>query len=218
MRRRRSCATSTALRSTRRRKPGVCTNTLALPIVNRDDAVLDIVEGEVLGTRFLEELLALVDRGDADDSARLAADRDRRRAEVDRLVGSIAAAVPADTIAPAIRQREAEIARLDVALRAPRSAPPNIDKLRAVLTQRAEQWKADLRAEPKVARLILRRLVGPITLWDALEPGSAWVQWEASVTADLLEGLVQLVTSPMAASWNRIAIWLNQLDLLRNVA
>ena len=48
--------------ATRRRKPGVCTNTLALPIAETDDDVLGIVEGEVLGTRFIEELLALVDR------------------------------------------------------------------------------------------------------------------------------------------------------------
>jgi hypothetical protein len=47
--------------STRRRKPGVCTNTLALPIAETDDDVLGIVEGEMLGTRFIEELLALVD-------------------------------------------------------------------------------------------------------------------------------------------------------------
>jgi hypothetical protein len=38
--------------STRRRKPGVCTNTLALPIEQTDDDVLSIIEGEVLGTRF----------------------------------------------------------------------------------------------------------------------------------------------------------------------
>src|SRR5207244_2055807 len=49
--------------STRRRKPGVCLNTLALPIDETDDTVLDIVEGEVLGTAFIRELLGLVDRG-----------------------------------------------------------------------------------------------------------------------------------------------------------
>jgi len=46
---------------TRRRKSGVCTNTLALPIAETDDDVLGIVEGEVLGRRFIEELLAVVD-------------------------------------------------------------------------------------------------------------------------------------------------------------
>ena len=74
-----------------------------------------------------------------------------------------------------------------------------LDKLRAALEQRAEQWKADLRDEPKVARLLLRRLVGPLTLWDASEPQS--VDFETTPTAGLLEGLVncsaiQLVSSP----------------------
>jgi hypothetical protein len=109
-------------------------------------------------------------------------------------VGSIAAGVPADTVAPAINQSQAEIARLDVALRTPRQAPPNIEKLRATLEQRATQWKAELRAEPKVARLLLRRLVGPLTLWDEADAG---VRWEAETKTDeLLDGLVHLVASP----------------------
>jgi len=32
--------------------------------------------------------------------------------------------------------------------------------------QRSEQWQANLRSEPKVARLLLRRLVGPLTLGE----------------------------------------------------
>ncbi|RPJ85785.1 MAG: hypothetical protein EHM13_00065 [Acidobacteria bacterium] len=181
--------------ATRRRKPGVCSNTLALPIAGTDDAVLDIVEGEVLGTRFIEELLGLVDRGEADDSARLMAERNRLRTEVERLVGSIAAGVPGDTVAPAIREREREIARLDVQLRAPRPMQPDIDKLRAALSLRAKQWRADLRAEPKVARLLLWRLVEPIVLF---EPRPDWVKWEAPTKPGLLEGLVPIhqVASP----------------------
>ena len=46
-------------------------------------------------------------------------------------------------------------------LRTPRQARSDIAKLRAALEQRAEEWKATLRAEPKVARLLLRRLIGP---------------------------------------------------------
>jgi len=45
--------------------------------------VLAIIEGEVLGTRYIEELLALVDRGKVDNSAHLLAERDRLSAEVD---------------------------------------------------------------------------------------------------------------------------------------
>ncbi len=180
------------------RKPGVCTNTFTVPITVADEAVLDTVEHEALGLRFIEELLALVDRGDADDDARLMADRDRLRAEVERLVGSIAAGVPADTVAPAIRQREAEIARLDVTLRAPRQAPPNIEKLRAALEQRAAEWRATLRAEPTVARRLLRRLIGPLEMWDPVVPSAEWTEWEALLTPALLEGLapIQVVASP----------------------
>lgn len=75
--------------STRRRKPGVCTNALALPIAETDDDVLGIVEGEVLGTRFLEELLSLVDNT-PDPTAQLQAERDRLAGEIDNLVKSVA--------------------------------------------------------------------------------------------------------------------------------
>ena len=54
-----------------------------------------------------------------EDRSRLAADRERLRAEVKNLIGSIAAGVPAETVALAIRARELEISRLEVRLRAP---------------------------------------------------------------------------------------------------
>ena len=179
--------------STRRRKPGCCSNTLALPIAQTDDDVLSIVEGEVLGTAFIEELLALVDKGDTDQTARITADRDRLRDEVNHLVASLAAGVPAETLAPAIRERDTAIARLEVDLRKPRQVRPDLDQLRAALDQRAADWKDQLRAEPAVARLLLRRLVGPMTLWMESETGA---RWEAETTTELLNGLVQLVASP----------------------
>jgi hypothetical protein len=58
------------------------------------------------------------------------------RAEVDNRVQSITVGVPADTVAPAIRVRETEIARLEVQLRRPRRAPPNIARVKAALEQR----------------------------------------------------------------------------------
>jgi hypothetical protein len=86
-------------------------------------------EAEVLGTRFIEELLMLVDRGEADTSERLTADCDRRRTEIDRLVGSIAAGVPADSVAPAIKERQAELAKLG-SPPCPSPGTPNIERLR----------------------------------------------------------------------------------------
>jgi hypothetical protein len=52
----------------------------------------------------------------------------------------------------------------------------------------AAEWKADLRAEPHVARLVLRRLVGPLTLWDESKRPD-FVKWEAQPTTGLVDGL-----------------------------
>ena len=116
--------------ATRRRKPGVCTNTLTLPIAEADNSLLDMVEGEVLGTRFIEDLLALVDRGEADNTAHWKADRERLQKEVSNLLDLAASGVSADTLAPKIREREAQIAKLDVKLSTPRQPAPNIDAAR----------------------------------------------------------------------------------------
>lgn len=184
--------------ATRRRKPGTCTNTLALPMPSTDEAVLEMVEGEVLGTKFIEELLSLVDRGEADQTATLTADRDRLKGEVHNLIQLAASGVSPEILAADIRQREKDIAKLEAQLRMPRPEQPNIDRLRAAMQQRSEAWKAELRDEPKVARLLLRRLVGPLTLWDASEPDAAFIEWEAAVKPALLEGLtpIQVVASP----------------------
>ncbi len=182
--------------STRRRKPGCCSNSLSLPMASTDETVLTMIEDEVLDANFIEELLALVDRGDEDDSARLTADAKRLRGEVDRLVESIAAGVPAGTVAPAIAEREAELSRIDVQQRTPKRIRPNIDKLRDALTQRSAEWKADLRGEPQVARLVLRKLITPLVLHDPDTPSKEWVEWEASVTPAMLDGLYNMVASP----------------------
>jgi hypothetical protein len=208
--------------STRRRKPGSCTNTLALPMSLADNVVLDMIEGEILGTKFIEELLALVDQGTADNVNRLTADRDRLRGEVEKLVGSIALGEAPASIVAAIRERELEIARLEARLRTPRE-PPNIERLREALTQRATEWRAALRSEPKVARLLLRRLIGPLELYDASLPEHQmpdFIKADAEVRTGLIDGLaeIQHVASPISASWNQLKGWLRAVDGLRRAA
>ena len=73
--------------------------------------------------------------------------------------------MPAETIAPVVREYEAEIAKLEVALAQPRPAAVDKARLREALEQRTKDWRAALRAEPEVSRVMLRRLIGPITLW-----------------------------------------------------
>ena len=163
-----------------------------------DDAVLSTLEGEVLGTRFIRELLSLVDTA-PDETEWVTAERERRQIEIDRLVASIAAGVPGATVAPLIRDNESAIRKLDAQLRKPRVPKLGQERLRAALEQRAAQWKADLRAEPNLARMVLRRLVAPLTLWEETveSPRPKWIEWKAEPKTDLLDGLATLlVASP----------------------
>jgi len=49
-----------------------------------------------------------------------------------------------------------------------------------------------------VARLLLRRLIGPLEMWDPAVPSAEWTDWDTSLTPALLEGLapIQVVASP----------------------
>jgi site-specific DNA recombinase len=183
--------------ATRRRKPLSCPNHLMLPMEDADTIVLDMVEGEVLGMRFIEELLAMVDKGQVEDTAHLTAERERLRGEVENLVGSIAAGVPAETIAPGIRARELEISRLEARLRAPRPEAPRIDELRTALLQRAEDWRQTLRSEPSMARVLIRRLIGPLVLHDESQRPD-FIEAVADVRTGLLDGLAphNMLASP----------------------
>ncbi|HXB54716.1 MAG TPA: recombinase family protein [Vicinamibacteria bacterium] len=190
--------------ATRRHKPGLCSNSIVLPIREADDLVLSIIEDEILGTRYIAELLTLVDDA-PDPTAHLETERDRLRAEVDRLVELVAAGVQESTAAPKIREREAAIARIEVRLREPRPERPSRERLRAALERRTTEWKAALRAEPKIARLVLRKLVGPLIMHtpppDFLRgagPGDLpeHLRWEAPVLPSLLDGLVPQAKPP----------------------
>ena len=125
------------------------------------------------------------------------------RREIDNPVASLAAGVPADTIAPAIRARTAALAQLETALATPPPAKVNLDRLRTVLTDQAEAWTAELREEPKIARLLVRRLVGPMTLTDS-QDFSGLVDWEATVTPDILDEMLR--GSPLVHDGQKIGV------------
>jgi hypothetical protein len=65
--------------------------------------------------------------------------------------------------------------------------------------QRAAEWKVTLREEPKVARLLLRRLIGPLVLTDDSQRPD-WIDAEAEIKDALLDGIhldgIHDVTSP----------------------
>jgi hypothetical protein len=87
-----------------------------------------------------------------------------------------------------------------------RSAQPNIERLRDALTQRAAEWKQTLCPEPKVARLLLRRLIGPIELYDASKPEwqmPEFIVADAEVKTGLIDGLTEIhnVALPGSKRW-----------------
>jgi hypothetical protein len=179
--------------ATRRRKPKSCPNYLTLPMAEADAAVLDLVEEHALGSRFIEELIGMVDKGHVEDRSRLASDRERLRAEIKNLLHLAASGVPPETIAPEIRSREIEISRLDVRLRAPLPEAPRVDELRVALEQRAADWRETLRKEPAVARMLVRRLISPLDLYDASAPEwqmPDFIRGDTEIQPGLLEGLV----------------------------
>lgn len=189
--------------STRRRKPGICSSTLALPIVETDNVVLETVIDEALGTRYVDELLMMVETV-PDETGRLTSDRDRLRKELNNLVESIALlGINAATVGPTIKKREEELARVEAALRRPRPERPDADKLRAALLQRAGEWREVLRTtvdektgEPKLARLLLRRMLGSLTLSGAERP--SFVKWDADVKPGILAGILPTYWRPRA--------------------
>jgi len=72
-----------------------------------------------------------------DEGERRVAERDRLRGEVTNLVRSVAKGMPADAIAPVVKEYEAEIAKLEVEIARPRPAANDKAKLRAALGQLA---------------------------------------------------------------------------------
>ena len=105
-----------------------------------------------------------MDRGETDDNAALTAERERLQREIDSLLDLVASGVSPDTLAAKIREREAKITTLDRQLRRrPRQAPPNI-AVAGSADATGSRGRQELRAEPDVARMGIKRLAGPLTL------------------------------------------------------
>lgn len=139
-----------------------------------------------------------------DETGRLTADRDRLRKELNNLVESIALlGIGAATVGPKIKEREAELAKVEAKLRRPRPERPNADKVRAALLQRASEWRETLRAEPKVARLVLRRMIGSLTFSGAERPAfEASASGTASLHITNRRGRNGLVYSELSVKWD----------------
>ena len=65
---------------------------------------------------------------------------------------------------------------------------PRIEELRTALLQRAEDWRKTLRCDPEMARVLLRRLIGPLVLHDESTMPD-FIKADAEVQTGLLGGL-----------------------------
>jgi hypothetical protein len=95
-----------------------------------DDEVSSLLEDEMFGTRLVNEPLREVTTERADMTDHHAADRERLQTEIDRLVGRLAAGVPANTVARSITERQAAIARFDANVIRPRRETPDGEHVR----------------------------------------------------------------------------------------
>ena len=167
-----------------------------------------MVQDQVLSTKYIEELLAVAGHVEKDNTGHLTKERDRLRGEVERLVTLAAQGVGSDSVGSAIREREGQIARIEVKLKQPRRVAPNIEALREALTQRAAEWRETLRAEPKVARLLLRKLIGPLELVDESQNPN-FVDADTDIKPALLEGLQRV--EKMASPTGSARLWTKEI-------
>ena len=73
--------------------------------------------------------------------------------------------------------------------------------------------------EPKVARLLLRRLIGPLELYDeSTRPD--FVKADTYLKTGVLDGLAEIqdMASQFSTSWNQLRGWLKAVEGLRRVA
>lgn len=151
------------------RRPGSCNNTMSLPIKATDEAILGVIEAEVLGADLVDRLFSSLPSPDE-----LQLERERLLREKANLVRAIAAGTLDDADA------RDEMTRIRSGLS--RVETTDIEALKAGVERRQSTWREELRRSPDLARVIVRRIIGPITLHT--EPPEWLTAWSAEVKLD----------------------------------
>jgi site-specific DNA recombinase len=147
----------------------VCPNSLRMRLEVADDAILSVLERELLDPEILQEAAARA-------AARVAApaeDVEARRhtleaalahteAALARLTQAIADGGPMSTLVQAIRDQERRHQTLRAELAdmvRPRVVPLNLSELKAKVLEKSQEWRALLRKHAPIARQMVRKLV-----------------------------------------------------------
>jgi hypothetical protein len=150
--------------ASRRRSPGSCSSRLELPLHEMDDAVLASLEELIFSRSLIDDLLACVDDAPASTDM-LRAEQDRLRSEIARVVDAVAAGhLRSEDAGAKIAELRSKIEEATRNLQRQATTTTTRAKLRSALERRCTEWKSVLRSSPQVARSLIRRLIGPITL------------------------------------------------------
>jgi hypothetical protein len=196
----------------RRKGPHVCKHDLTFAVPELDDAILGVIEGQVLAPTFVDRVLESAYPPAADPTV-LQTERAQLTQQINNLTSAIAAGGQMEELVAALKDRKRRFTALDASLRADM---PDRTRLRAAIEQRVADWRDVLRAEAPQGRQVLRQILGPIHIRvysgdcsDLLAheglpvtPGPHKVvdfepTWCAETRPEgLLHGLIQSVASP----------------------
>jgi site-specific DNA recombinase len=152
----------------RRKGSAICANRLRLKITEMDEAVLRLLDGEVLTATFIDRIIRLADGNPDDGRSRLESDRVKLQSSINALVAAIKIGGDLAPLVAEMKVCTERLAALDRQIAALPAAPPDRVQLRVVLEQRVSDWKARLLSEHlDEARFIVEQLLRstPITLW-----------------------------------------------------
>jgi site-specific DNA recombinase len=176
--------------ATRRRKPGACSSEpIYIDVEAMDHVFLDRVEEEALSPEAVEELMKAAPKSVSDSRAALVDRISTLKAEKGRLAKALATTDDED-VKSEFDARVAAIAKAEAALANLPDAPLDPAGLRAALEQRRHDWREKLRGSVEVARVLIRKLVSPMTIAPDPEPVPAFMQKEAAL-ADLMRDLTK---------------------------
>jgi site-specific DNA recombinase len=208
----------------------VCPNNMVARMDALDAEVLATLQDDVFRPSVVEEAirLALAELAPArQDSNRrqLDAELSTVRQECDRLAEAIGHGGPLDAFVERLGARQARRVALEGELRKRAVERPHVslEALEARLRAKLADWRGLLRRNVTEGRAVLRALlIGPLRFTPITEPRRRGYAFTGTIALDrVLAGVLELptvVASPMSASWNRIASWLQQMDAFRRAA
>lgn len=195
----------------RRKGPDVCPHTWTFAVRDLDDAILTVIEGQVLAPSFIDRVIETAYPPAADPAA-LQTERAQIRQEITNLTAAITAGGQIEELVAALKERKRRLTTLDFSLRA---ETPDRERLRPALEQRIADWRDVLRQEARQGRQVLRQVVRPIQVRPFDEGGGTFFEptrlvdaegwtrqddvpwWEAPFKPEgLLVGLIQSLASP----------------------